>query len=93
MGFNQEETKNVYDFLDVVGAACGKESTTACLGEEIEEIMKEDDVDICASPELDLNSGKPVFEDVDEFRDIQDNDLLDNSDDWGFKSTQETNRV
>ena len=33
--------------------------------------MQEDDVDICASPELDLNSGKPVFEDVDEFRDIQ----------------------
>ena len=55
--------------------------------------MQEDDVDICASPELDLNSGKPVFEDVDEFRDIQDNDLLDNSDDWGFKSNQETNRV
>ena len=52
--------------------------------------MQEDDVDICASPELDLNSGKPVFEDVDEFRDIQDNDLLDNSDDWGFKSNQET---
>ena len=36
IGFNQEETKNVYDFLDDVGAACGKESTTACLGEEIE---------------------------------------------------------
>ena len=47
--------------------------------------MQEDDVDICASPDLDLNSGKPVFEDVDEFRDIQDNDLLDNYDDWGFK--------
>ena len=71
MGFNQKETKNVYGFLDAVGAACGKESITACLGEEIEEIMQEDDVDICASPELDLNSGTPVFEDVDEFRDIQ----------------------
>ncbi|KAM6582934.1 hypothetical protein CsatB_009936 [Cannabis sativa] len=97
MGLNQEETNNVYDFLGVVGAASGKETTTGCLGEEIEEIILEDDGEVCASPELEFDQDKPVFEDGDEFKDIPDDDWgfkatqETNNDDWGFKATQETN--
>ncbi|PON53298.1 DNA-directed RNA pol I, largest subunit [Parasponia andersonii] len=87
VAFNQEEAKDVYDFLGVVNTAHGKESTTACLGEEVDEIMLEDDTGVCSSPELDENSNKPVFEDIDEFRDISEKDLPGKSDGWDVKST------
>ena len=80
----------MYDFLDVVSAAYGKESTTNCLGEEIDDIMPEDDTGVCSSPELDFNSEKPVFEDIDEFRDISEKDLPGKSDGWVAKSTSGT---
>ncbi|EXB62675.1 DNA-directed RNA polymerase E subunit 1 [Morus notabilis] len=73
--FNQAGGVDVNNFLHMVSTAYGEEASTACLGEEIDDLMPGDDIaELCLSPE-NFNSDRPVFEDIDEFQDISEKDL------------------
>ena len=61
MQFNQAGGVDVNNFLHMVSTAYGEEAGTACLGEEIDDLMPGDDIaELCPSPE-NFNSDKPIF--------------------------------
>lgn len=72
--FNQDDGVDVYDFLHMVRSSTGiEESDTGCLGEEVDGL--EDEIDWSLSPERNLCSDKPVFEDLveDQLENMQEN--------------------
>ncbi|KAH9698533.1 DNA-directed RNA polymerase V subunit 1 [Citrus sinensis] len=70
--FNQDDGVDVYDFLHMVRSSTGiEESDTGCLGEEVDGL--EDEFDWSLSPEHNLCSDKPVFEDL-----VEDQSWLEN---------------
>ncbi|KAL5570431.1 hypothetical protein UlMin_027006 [Ulmus minor] len=67
---NQEGGEDVYSFLHTVSTACNDESTSACLGAEVDDILSEDDIkELSPSREVDFDSDKPIFEDIVEIQD------------------------
>ncbi|KDO53584.1 hypothetical protein CISIN_1g0002912mg, partial [Citrus sinensis] len=70
--FNQDDGVDVYDFLHMVRSSTGiEELDTGCLGEEVDGL--EDEFDWSLSPEHNLCSDKPVFEDL-----VEDQSWLEN---------------
>ncbi|XP_062001733.1 DNA-directed RNA polymerase V subunit 1 [Rosa rugosa] len=73
-GLNEEGGIDVFNFLHMVNAANGEESTTAALGAEIDDLVPEyENGDVSLSPEHNCTSDKPVFEDIVEFPDSFEN--------------------
>ncbi|TYH14392.1 hypothetical protein ES288_A06G217000v1 [Gossypium darwinii] len=62
-GSDQMSGMDVYNFLHMVCGAGGSNSNTACLGEEVDDLMDE----WCLSPDHSTGLDKPVFEDAAEF--------------------------
>ncbi|XP_071724863.1 DNA-directed RNA polymerase V subunit 1-like [Rutidosis leptorrhynchoides] len=70
VGFKQVDQINVYDFLNVVRSTKGEDPNTGCLGVDLDELDFEDDnMDWNLSPAHE-GSEKPVFEDMDESRNV-----------------------
>ncbi|XVF00255.1 hypothetical protein REPUB_Repub03eG0269300 [Reevesia pubescens] len=68
VGFDQMSGMNVYNFLHMVGSAGRTNSNTACLGEEVDELMEIDEVaEWSLSPDHSTGLNKPVFEDAADF--------------------------
>ncbi|XP_008465860.1 DNA-directed RNA polymerase V subunit 1 [Cucumis melo] len=75
LGCKQDDVVDVYNFLHMVRSGKSEEPTSACLGEEVEDIMVEDEYgELTLSPEPFSTSEKPVFEDSAEFEHCLDND-------------------
>ena len=47
VGFDQMSEMDVYNFLHMVNSAGGTNSNTACLGEEVDDLMEVDEVVDC----------------------------------------------
>ncbi|KAK8293876.1 hypothetical protein V6Z11_D06G218800 [Gossypium hirsutum] len=62
-GSDQMSGMDVYNFLHMVSGAGGSNSNTACLGEEVDDLMDE----WCLSPDHSTGLDKLVFEDAAEF--------------------------
>ncbi|XWS74551.1 hypothetical protein CRYUN_Cryun01aG0007800 [Craigia yunnanensis] len=68
VGFDQMSGMDVYNFLHMVSSAGGTNSNTACLGEDIDDLMEMDEVaEWSLSPEHSTGLDKPVFEDAVDF--------------------------
>ncbi|KAK8630144.1 hypothetical protein V6N13_078951 [Hibiscus sabdariffa] len=69
-GSDQMSGMDVYNFLHMVSGPGGSNSNTACLGEEIDDLMDIDEMDEwCLSPDHTAGLDKPVFEDAADFED------------------------
>ncbi|XWS08294.1 hypothetical protein CRYUN_Cryun41cG0067200 [Craigia yunnanensis] len=67
-GFDQMSGMDVYNFLHMVSSAGGTNSNTACLGEEVDDLMEMDEVaDWSLSPDHSTDLDKPVFDDAADF--------------------------
>ncbi|KAL4367606.1 hypothetical protein GQ457_05G033360 [Hibiscus cannabinus] len=67
-GSDQTSGMDVYNFLHMVSGAGGNNSNTACLGEEVDDLMDIYEVDEwCPSPDHTAGLDKPVFEDAADF--------------------------
>ncbi|OMP00131.1 RNA polymerase, alpha subunit [Corchorus capsularis] len=74
VGFDQRSGIDVYNFLGMLSGVKGPTSNTACLGEEVDDLMELDDMgEWSISPDHGAGSDKPVFEDAANFE----NDLED----------------
>ncbi|KAG7032636.1 DNA-directed RNA polymerase V subunit 1, partial [Cucurbita argyrosperma subsp. argyrosperma] len=77
LGSKQADVVDVYNFLHMVRSGKSEESTSACLGVEIDDLMVEDEYgELTLSPEPFSTSEKPVFEDSAEFEHCLDNHTL-----------------
>ncbi|OMO87191.1 RNA polymerase, alpha subunit [Corchorus olitorius] len=74
VGFDQRSGIDVYNFLGMLSSAKFPSSNTACLGEEVDDLMEVDEMgEWSMSPDHGAGSDKPVFEDAANFE----NDLED----------------
>ncbi|XP_022764764.1 DNA-directed RNA polymerase V subunit 1 isoform X2 [Durio zibethinus] len=68
VGFDQTSGMDVYNFLHMVSGVGGTNPDTACLGEEVDDLMDIDEVaDWSLSPDNNTGLDKPVFEDAADF--------------------------
>ncbi|XVE68305.1 hypothetical protein DITRI_Ditri09bG0056900 [Diplodiscus trichospermus] len=68
VGFDQMSGMDVYNFLHMVSSSAGTNLNTACLGEEVDDLMEVDEVaDWSLSPDHSNGLDKPVFEDAVDF--------------------------
>ncbi|XVF24456.1 hypothetical protein REPUB_Repub13aG0129600 [Reevesia pubescens] len=82
VGFDQISGMDVYNFLHMVNGAGGTNSITACLGEEVDDLMEVDEVaDWSLSPDLSTGLDKPVFEDAADFENKLDHQPAESN--WG----------
>ncbi|XP_065868139.1 DNA-directed RNA polymerase V subunit 1 [Euphorbia lathyris] len=82
---NQEESINVYEFLNMVRpGASGEEPIPACLGAEVDDLMLDDEEndDWNLSPDRTMDTDKPMFEDHAEFEKYAENGAS-NGGNWG----------
>ncbi|WCJ39088.1 DNA-directed RNA polymerase V subunit 1, partial [Euphorbia peplus] len=82
---NQEDSINVYEFLNMVRpGARGEEQVAGCLGADVDDLMLDEEADDWnLSPERTTDTEKLVFEDSAEFEKYAENGTSNGGGDWG----------
>lgn len=92
IGPTQDGGIDIYNFLHLVrSGSYGKEPDTACLGEEVEDLILEDEnLELGISPEHSSNFERPTFEDSMEFQNTWENPVPSSGGDWVVSQGGET---